>query len=469
MESNATATIGGSFRDPAGFMYVRDGILYRQINSEGETDYRALVDSGLYDELRSANLIVGHEEVPLELAATADAVRVIRPEPLPFVSYPYEWCYSALRDAALLTLDIQKRALKRGVTLKDATSFNVQFRGRNAIFIDTLSFETYSRGPWNAYQQFCQHFLAPLALRQLVHPSLAGLTRTHMHGVPLDLASALLPASSWIKPSLLLHIHLHARAQRRYRDSTSETAQQELSKARTMNKAQLERLVQHLELAVQARRPAEQKTVWTDYYDETNYSEAGMSEKVRLVGEALRSLSPEPRRIFDFGANTGRFSREAAAIAEHVVAFDFDETVIEQAYQGAHQINDKRSILPLVMDLENPSPRLGWAHQERDSLMDRGDADAGLALALIHHLAIGNNVPLVNTAAFFANMCRHLVIEFVPKEDSQVKRLLANREDFFHDYHPEGFEAAYSRHFNIVEKWAVGDTVRTLYLMERKD
>lgn len=235
-----------------------------------------------------------------------------------------------------------------------------------------------------------------------------------------------------------------------------------------MTKQQLERLVQHLVMAVEARAPAEKKTVWTDYYDETNYSDAGMAEKIRLVNAAFDRISEPLGTIHDFGANTGRFSREAAKRAKHVVAFDFDETVINRLYDSAGQGSDAESVLPLVMDLENPSPGLGWAHRERDSLTARGGADACLALALIHHLAIGNNIPLHAVADFFAEMTRYLIIEFVPKPDSQVRRLLANRADIFADYHAEGFERAFRRRFEVVDKWQIGDSVRTLYLMKRK-
>ena len=206
-----------SFRDPSGFIFLRNGCILRQVNDCYRDHYAALFSSGLYAELVDANLLLPHEEAPLDWSCDSRAYKVLRPEQLAFVSYPYEWSFSQLRDAALVTLEIERRALAKGLTLKDASAYNIQLHEGRPKLIDTLSFARYEAGrPWVAYRQFCQHFLAPLALMSRVDVRLNQLLRIHLDGVPLDLASRLLPWRSRINLSLGLHIHAHARSQQKY-------------------------------------------------------------------------------------------------------------------------------------------------------------------------------------------------------------------------------------------------------------
>jgi hypothetical protein len=207
----------GSFRDPSGFLFEREGVLYRQVNRAYRDDYDRLVDSGLGRSLIDDGLLIPHVESEEEPYDPRIAFKVLRPERLPFVSYPYEWCFGQLKAAALLTLEIQQRAMERSMSLKDASAFNVQFVDARAILIDTLSFETYREGtPWVAYRQFCRHFLAPLALMSRIDVRLNQLFRPSLDGVPLDLASKVLPWRTRFDPRLLIHIHLHAGAERAY-------------------------------------------------------------------------------------------------------------------------------------------------------------------------------------------------------------------------------------------------------------
>ena len=215
--TNKTPAHNASFRDPSGFLFTRDGVLYRQVNQVYAEDYRKLMDSGLYAKLVKAGLLIPHTEVDIEPANKKLAFKVLCPEYVPFISYPYEWSFGQLKDAALATLSIQKRALKAGMVLKDASAYNIQFQRGKPTLIDTLSFEIYQEGePWVAYRQFCQHFLAPLALMAYQDVRLSQLLRVYIDGIPLDLASELLPARTRWNLGLATHIHLHARAQKRY-------------------------------------------------------------------------------------------------------------------------------------------------------------------------------------------------------------------------------------------------------------
>jgi SAM-dependent methyltransferase len=454
-------TDAGSFRDPSGFVFTRDGIVLRQVNDRYKQHYDHLLTSGLYDLLVGEGLLVAHDEVGLELAAAPPAHRVLRPEQLPFVSYPYEWSFGQLKAAALATLRAQSVALDHGMVLKDASAYNVQFRGRTPVLIDTLSFEIRETGrPWVAYRQFCQHFLAPLALMSLVDVRLGQLLRVHLDGVPLDLARTLLPARASLRPGLLVHIAAHARAQRRHAEARSGEGGAE--GARVSERA-LRGLVDSLVGAVSGLRWDPEPSVWRDYYDGDSYAEEAFAHKLELVKAGLERV--RPRSVWDLGANTGRFSRLAADAGASTVAFDLDPSAVEVAFRQLAE-DGQDGVLPLVLDLTNPSPALGWHHRERRSLAQRAPADLLLALALVHHLAVANNVPLPLVAEQLRALGSWAIVEFVPKADPKVQTLLTDREDVFDDYHLDGFERALAPHFRIETRTPLRDSERTLYLLE---
>ena len=460
--TSSLKSISSSFRDPSGFLFTHDSRIYRQINTLYQPHWDQLHQSGLYDILTARGLLIPHQQADLDLALTAQACCVIEPERIRFVSYPYEWAFSQLKDAALTTLKIQKIAFEHGMTLKDASAYNVQFHNGKPVFIDTLSFEIYKPGrPWVAYRQFCQHFLAPLALMSHCDIRLRRLLRTNIDGVPLDLASRLLPLRTWLNPGLLMHIHLHAKSQQRYADaSLKPTKQQTISRLGFLG------LIDSLTTAVRklSWRPA--GTVWGDYYNRTNYSDQAMEAKKHIVSDFLKRIGPTT--TWDIGANTGVFSRLAAEAGSQVVSLDIDAAAVEQNYRWVKQ-NKTQNILPLLLDICNPSPALGWAHEERLSLRQRGPAEAVLALALIHHLALSNNLPLGRIARFLASLSPWLIIEFVPKEDAQAQRLLAWRYDIFPNYTQQRFEEAFGARYRILERASVSDTLRTVYLMQRNE
>lgn len=447
-----------SFRDPSGFLFERSGHLHRQVNRSYQADYEQLMNSGLYSILVEQGDLLPHSEGD-EAPLTEESYKVLNPEPVEFISYPYEWSFSEWKDAALTTLRVHRLALNHGMSLKDASAFNVQFHEGRPLLIDTLSFEILKVGePWIAYRQFCQHFLAPLALMSLVDIDLAKLMRAHIDGIPLSLASRLLPRRTRLKISLLVHIHWHAKAQKRY--AGTETASQR--RGRRMDLNSMLGLTANLEGAIH-RLNWKPETAWSEYEQTHAYSEQDWDVKLGIVDEFLSRT--EPGTVWDLGANVGRFSRRASDRGIPTIAFDFDPGAVELSYLRARS-NENRFFLPLVMDLTNPSPALGWGHVERMSLQQRGPAGAIMALALIHHLAISNNVPLEVVAEYLSRLCKSLLIEFIPKEDPQVQRLLAGREDIFPAYHREGFEAAFKPFFATMRSQDVGDSGRRLYWMD---
>ena len=453
--------IPGSFRDPDGFLFLREGSIYRQANTIYKENYDHLMNSNLYETLVEANLLIPHEEVDIKAERSCEAYKIIKPEVIQFISYPYEWCFSQLKDAALTTLKIQKKALDFGMSLKDCSAYNIQFREGKSVLIDTLSFEMYQEGqPWVAYRQFCQHFLAPLALMSYKDIRLNQLFRIYIDGVPLDLASSLLPLLTRFKFSLLSHIHLHAKSQRHFADKIVNTS------GYKMRHQSFHGLINHLESAVNKLTWLPQGTEWADYYKDTNYSIDALQHKKQIVAAFLDKI--KPKNVWDLGANRGMFSRISSDKGIQTISFDIDPATVEKNYLACIA-KAKTNILPLLLDLTNPSPSIGWENQERMSMLERGPGDTVLALALIHHLAISNNLPLNKIADFFNKICNSLIIEFVPKRDSQVQRLLSTRKDIFPYYTKQIFENEFNKYFNILTSEKIMESDRTLYLMKRKE
>jgi len=449
--------ISSSFRDPSGFLFHESDKLYRQINLIYKKHYDYLMKSGLYKVLADQKLLIKHEETAAQ-PKNENAYKIIRPEIIPFISYPYEWCFSELKDAALLTLKIQKIALEHDMSLKDASAYNIQFLDGKPIFIDTLSFEKYEEGrPWIAYKQFCQHFLAPLVLMKYSYIGLNQLLKIYLDGVPLDLASKLLPWHTRFKFGVLTHIHLHAKAQKYYADKPVKINKK-------MSRRSFFALIDNLESFIKQLSWKPSGTEWADYYDKTIYYEKGLAAKKLIINRFLNKIAP--KTVWDMGANTGFFSRIASKMGVYTIAFDIDPSAVEKNYLECKEKNETR-MLPLLLDITNPSPDIGWENNERRSLINRGPADCAMALALIHHLAISNNTPFEKIARFFSRICHYLIIEFVPKNDPNVKRLLATRRDIFTDYTEKKFEYEFKRFFGIIEKKKIKNTERVVYLMKK--
>lgn len=450
-----------SFRDPAGCVFRRDGVVYRQVDRSFADRWDDLAASGLLEALQRAGILVPHELADLKLAADLRSAHVVlRPEPISFISYPHEWSFSQLRDAALLTLEAQRLAAERGFGLRDASAYNVQSRAGRPTLIDTLSFERVPPdAPWRPYRQFCQHFLVPLALMAHRDVRLGLLLRDFIDGIPVDLGATLLPGRTRWNLGLGPHLHAHARAGGHG------------SVARAADRARLsplkrEALIDSLRRTIEGLPWQPATTTWSDYADSTSYSTEATAGKDLLVARMLDATGGS--LIWDLGANTGRFSRIAADRGHRVVAWDGDAVATDRHYQALRS-EGRTDILPLVVDLTNPSPGLGWASRERASFIDRADADVVLALALVHHLAIGANVPLAAIADFLAALAPRAIVEFVPRGDPMVDHMLADREDVFADYSIEGFRAAFASRFRFVQSVVIDGSTRSLHQLERRE
>jgi hypothetical protein len=449
-----------SFRDKDGFVVEQNGSIFRVIADTYQQNYNQLMQCGLYDKLVNNNLLVAHKEV--EDFTGGKNFKVIKPTQIPFISYPYEWSFHQLKQAALLTLNIQIEALSHQMTLKDASAFNIQFVGKNPVFIDTTSFEILEPNkPWVAYGQFCRHFLAPLALMSYTDLRLSSLATNFIDGIPLDLCTKLLPTKSKFNLGIFTHIHLHAKSVTKH-----ESTQQKV-KAKPISTNALKAIAGHLKLTIEGLEIKQQKTEWDDYYTaNNNYTNQAFKAKQQWIEEQLSNIS-DFNLAWDLGANDGYFSKITAKYAQQVVAMDIDPNAINRL---ATNHDTPVNLLPLVIDLTNPTPAIGWAAQERESIFSRKKPDLITALALIHHLVIGNNVSFLKVAELLANQTRkYLIIEFVDVEDSQVKKLTLNRpQSHWEDYNQTAFISAFECYFEQKYQYLVPDSERTLFLFTKK-
>ncbi len=448
----------GSFRDPSGYVFTRNGTLYRQINNTYTEQYNHLNQSGLYRALLDKGWLISHEETD-EACPFENGIQVIRPERIPFISYPYEWSFSALKDAALLTLRIHRLAMDHGMVLKDASAFNVQFSRGKPVFIDTLSFDLYREGsPWIAYSQFCRHFLAPLLLMFYVDVRMSRMMSCFIDGIPLDLADQILRGRGGFFARQ--HIRWHAASIARYSDTSKRIDEAQPQKTINLSRNSHLALIESMILWIEKLSFPGQKTEWGDYNAQTSYTENGADSKRSIVSDYLNLI--HPGSLWDLGSNDGTYSMLAVRAGARTVAFDADPVAVEQCYRQTR--GKDLPILPLLMDLTNPSAGIGFSGNERMSMSERERPDCIMMLAVIHHMAISNNVPLELLAEWLSGMSDHLIIEFVPKSDIQVQRLLSSREDIFDRYTQEEFEASFARYWKLIAQKAVQGSERTIYL-----
>jgi hypothetical protein len=355
------------------------------------------------------------------------------------------------------------KCLDAGLVLKDASAYNIQFKGGRPVFIDHLSVDLAEKYPvWPGYGQFCRHFLAPLALMSKKDIPVSALQMKYIDGIPLDVAARMLPFRCRFSLSLFSHIFVHARLQQKYADSGGQKKTFE----RKLGVSQLKSIAQMLYSTIEDMKwkPAQQ-TEWGAYYGDTNYTPHAMEAKQSIIRGMAAGL--KPGKVLDIGGNDGTMIRLAAPEKGYAVCCDIDPVAVEHCYRQSKS-DAKSNVLPMLQDLTNPSPALGFASAERDSFISRCKADLVLALALIHHLAISNNLPLEYIVQFLAKLGKHCLIEFVPKEDSQVQRLLVTREDIFPFYNSQEFEKVFGDSFSLIEKKNIPESKRILYLFARR-
>ncbi len=446
-----------SFRDPAGFMFRHDNAWYRQVNRSYAPDYDHLMSSGLYEMLARKRLLIAHREVEQNLTGSSDCYKTLLPLQLPFISYPYEWSVGMLKDAALLLLTVNRIALDHGMILKDATPFNVQFLDGRPVLIDSLSFERYHEGsPWTAYRQFCECFLFPLYLAHYTDAELLRLLALFPEGIPVSTAGALLPFRSFFNLGVWLHVFLQKKIAGRSNRTTA--IQQKFSRGK------IDVLLKGLTESCMRIR-GKHRSGWSNYYHHTILSNEYLVTKEQVIRKLLDTITFSS--VLDLGANEGYFSRIVALRTARVISTDIDSHCVDQAYQLSREKD--LDILPLVVDLAAPTPAIGLENAERMSFTQRAQADLVMALALVHHLALSKNIPLLRIAHLLQQMGGLLLIEFVPKEDAKARELLQHRTDIFSQYTRQHFETAFSVYYEVLSSEFIAGTERILYLMRKKN
>jgi SAM-dependent methyltransferase len=448
----------GSFRDPDSRVFRDGDEILRALSARGLEDWERLAVTRFFSDAQEEGRIVSTERLedapaPPEFPA---AVATLRHERLPFVSYPYEWPFSMLRDAALLQLELLRAALSEDMIPKDASPYNVQWHGARPVFIDVGSFEQLPEGePWAGYRQFCCLFLYPLMIQAYAGLPFQPWLRGSLEGIEPVEARAILRGRRTFRRGVLAHVALHARLERRESDRDTRTEVKRAGFRKELidaNAARLERLVGKLDWGAP-------DTAWSDYGERSHYEPAELLKKDLFVRDACAKREWE--LAWDLGCNDGRYSRIAAEHARYVVAADGDHATVEALYRNLRD-EDERRILPLVMDLADPSPARGWRGLERTRLEDRGQPELVLCLALVHHLSIAANVPVAEVIAWLASLGAVVVVEFAHRDDPMVQRLLARKQDDAHpDYTVESFERLLGESFEIERREVLAS--RTLY------
>ena len=461
MKQNNTSPHQASFRDPSGYMFYDGDVLRRAINPIYFRQYNALKDSGFFKTLIKNKLLIPHTQTTV-----SDQQIVITPEPIAFITNPYEWSFEQYKHAALHTLKVHKYALSKGFILKDASAYNVTFHKGSPVFIDTLSFDFYEKDtPWRAYKQFITHFFGPLVLASYHGTEIFKILQTHIDGIPVKLIASLLPGKSKLSSTIYTNIHLLAKMERTH----SEDYKAETKIAKLSLKAQ-NNIIDNLFDFIK-KLSIKEETEWGNYYDKTNYNDAAFLGKKTLIEDWVTALNPQ--RLIDIGGNDGTFARTVVTKVPHVIVTDIDSNAVGYNYKQIQQ-NKETNMLAFVCDVLQPAPGIGLNNSERNSLVERlqdYSPDVTMALALIHHITLSGNVPFDRSAQFFAAFSKHLILEFPTREDSWVSSLLVRKREFmnhFDFYNQEAFEDGYKHYFDIQKKETVPGTKRVLYLLKNK-
>ena len=455
----------GSFRDPDSRVVVTEDAVLRTLSTRGLADWEALAATELFPRALAEGKLIPTERVggAADLPELEDeAAAVLRHERVPFVSYPYEWSFGMLRDAALLHLELLEAALAEDLVLKDSSPYNVQWRGSRPVYIDIGSFERLTPGePWLGYRQFCMLFLYPLLLQAYKGVPFQPWLRGSLEGITPQQLRSMMSLRDLLRRGVFTHVYLHARLERG-RGETAREVKREL-RAAGFKKELIVANVRRLAKLIRRLEWSPSRSTWSGYEPTTSYEETDARRKEEFVRRAIGSQ--RWGLVWDLGCNVGRFARLAAERSRYVVALDADDAVVERLYRELKE-EGSTSILPLVVDVLDPSPGLGWKGRERRPLTERGEPDLALCLALVHHLSIGGNVPLRDVVDWLGSLRSAVVVEFPTRDDPQVQRLLAAKRDDLHsDYERDLFERSLHEAFEVERSEALAGGTRVLYFV----
>jgi SAM-dependent methyltransferase len=472
-----------SLRDPSGQVCIVNERVLRVVNSAGIPDLQAFLTSSASTEfVNSASLVTtrfldaGNLAEVLEnndlrrIYEQASGATIVEHERVPFTSYPYEWPAEMLHAAAELTLDLADKILDEHIGLKDATPYNVLFKGARPVFVDLLSFEQRNPGDptWLPLAQFVRTFLLPLLVNKHFGISLSQLLTTHRDGIePEEVLQLLSPLQKLRSPFLtLVTIPAWLAARDGAEDSKIYEKQTlpDIAKAGFILRAVLKNMRRKL---AQAAPRAKKTSAWSNYMEKNNYTHDYFPLKQTFVSEALNEH--QPRHVLDVGCNTGHFSAIAACSGANVVAIDYDPVVVGEVWRQAQA--EDLDILPLVVNIARPTPSNGWRNLENSSFLDRarGAFDAVMMLGVIHHLLVSERIPLTEIMELAAELTTDLlVIEFVAPDDPMFRRIARGRDHLFTDLTKESFEQTCNERFDTLRCVRLDETSRWIYLMKKK-
>jgi ribosomal protein L11 methylase PrmA len=456
-----------SFRDPFGYVFHKNDTVFRAILSPAKKQYEAIRDKGLIQESIAQGFLIESEELALTLVPPElnEAEYVIKHKTIPFISYPYEWSFYQLKAAALHHLKFQLFLLDRGALLRDASAYNIQFVGTNPTFIDLLSIAPYKEGDyWLGHRQFCEQFLNPLLLHSLKGITHFSWFRGNLEGISTSDLSKIISLRDKLSWKVFFHVSMHARLSSSVIDNPDE-AEVKVKARKPLPKSAYKTLITQLCSWIEKLEPkGKSKTVWGDYANNNTY----LDDEAREKREVIFNFSNQhnPKTLIDLGCNSGDYSiTSLQGGAASVIGYDFDPNAIDIAYKRSHA--QQLPFLPLHLDAANPSPNQGWMQIERQGFKERAKADAVIALAFIHHLAIGKNIPLNQVIQWITDIAPRGLIEFVPKTDETVRHMLALREDIFTDYTEENFIRILSKTNKVLSNTQVSSSGRNIFEFSR--
>ena len=455
----------GSFRDPSGHVYKYNNRIIRVVKNFGKKRYEFIKEKNLLKESIKSNFLIHTKEIENEFTnfKSKDFCYFLEHEKLDYISYPYEWGFYQLKEAALHHLNFQLFLLEKDAVLIDSSAFNIQFKNNKPIFIDVLSIDKYNDGDyWKGHGQFLQQFLNPLLLRSLKGISFNDWFKGNLDGIKTTELNSLLNFKDKLSLNVFFSVVLLARLEKQNTEDP-KTAIKKISKKKALSKNAYKGLLIQLKNWIEKLKPLEKKTVWSTYSVANTYNENQENKKIDIIKKFSEKY--KPNLMADIGCNDGLYSFESLKSGcKKVVGFDIDVNAIDRAYNNSLKL--ELDFLPLYFNATNPSAKLGWFESERESFIDRLNFDAVIALAFEHHLALGNNIPLDDVVKWIMNIGKNGLIEYVDKQDETVQRMLSLKGDIFPDYNEENFEKNILNNGKIINKTIISDT-RILYEFQK--
>ncbi len=454
----------GSFRDPSGQVYKYNNRIIRIVKKFGKDRYEFIKEQNIIKESIDNNFLINTEEIKNEFTnfKSKDFCYFLEHEKLDYISYPYEWGFQQLKDAALHHLNFQIFLLERNAILIDSSAFNIQFRNNKPIFIDVLSIDKYVEGEyWKGHAQFLQQFLNPLLLRSLKGISFNDWYKGNLDGIKTTELNSLLSLKDKLSFNVFFSVVLLSKLEIK-NTINPKAALKKIAEKKVLSKNSYKGLLIQLKNWIKKLTPLKTKTEWDSYSVSNTYEKEQENKKIQVIKKFSNKI--KPNLMADIGCNDGLYSFESLKVGcKKAIGFDIDINAIDRAYKNS--LKNNFNFLPLYFNATNPSAKLGWYEKERESFIDRLDFDAVIALAFEHHLALGQNVPLEEVVSWIMKIAKNGLIEYVEKTDETVKRMLSLKGDIFPDYNQENFEKNILLNGKILDKTIISKT-RTIYEFE---